>query len=115
MVDNIGLSIDKDDFAIPLVELMKHTQQIGSFFSQGFDEDGDRKDFFEHEDIEMECLKLIRRFLETSDDPPIQQIASSQAIPLLGEYLDLEDKYKVDAANCLRIIFARGTDMSIKR
>lgn len=115
LVDKIGLSIDKEDFAIPLAELMKYTQQIGSFFSQGFDEDGDRKDYFEHEDIEMECLKLIRRFLETSDNPPIQQIASSQAISLLGEYLDLEDKYKIEAANCLRIIFARGTDMSIKR
>ena len=75
--DKLGLPIDKERFERPLTDLMEHTQHFVWVLNQGADgtnEERTEADIYIHKDIEIDCLRLIRRFLEVESNPPIDQI-----------------------------------------
>jgi len=125
LVNEIGLPIDREDFERPLTDLMGYTQQLVSILRNRFDddtyddEDSDNEGDKEFEDIELDCLQLIRQFLEIESDPPIQhtiqRMVDLDVIPLLAKYL-LADNDKFDdtlvseAAICMLSILRHGTD-----
>jgi len=108
--NNLGLPINKEDFERPLIELMGHTQQIVWVLNQCdllVNEDGTIKERDLHKDIELDCLRLVRRFLEVESNPPIQQM--TKAIPTLTNKLDKGFEYKVEAVTSLQHILTKGT------
>ena len=109
--NKLGLPIDKERFERPLTDLMEHTQQFVWVLNEGVHgPNGERseEDFYRHEDIEIDCLRLIRRFLEVENNPPIQQITN--AISYLAERMGSTDVYKIEAASCMKKIIERGSD-----
>ena len=109
LVNEIGLPIDREDFERPLTDLMGNMQQFVSVLTNRFndntndddeDSDDDEEDK-EYEDIELDCLQLIRRFLEIESNPPIQQtvrcMVDLDVIPLLAKYLRADDDKFDDA------------------
>jgi len=108
--NKLGLPINKEDFERPLAELMGHTQQIVWVLNQCdllVNDDGTRKERELHKDIELDCLRLVRQFLEVESNPPIQQM--TKAIPTLTNQLEKGFEYKVEAATSLQHILTIGT------
>jgi len=114
LTGKIGLSIDNEEFDSNVTDLVEHIEQISWVVSQCHaltEDDEDSVDSNrEYGDIEVDCLRLIRRFLEVDDNPPIQQITDSQVVPCLARYLNLDDDFRVEAASCLKNILAKGTN-----
>ena len=131
LVNEIGLPIDREDFERPLTDLMGHTQQLVSILINRFDDDtyddddSDNEGDKEYEDIELDCLQLIRQFLEIESNPSIQQrvqllsliqrMVDLDIIPLLAKYLradndTFDDALVVEAASSILSILRHGTD-----
>ena len=110
---DLGLPIDMTDFERPLADLIEYAQQIVWVLNQcdlEINEEATEVQRDHHQDITLDCLKLIGRFLlEVEDNPPINQIIN--VIPCLANWLaDGVDEYKVEAASALTNILARGTE-----
>mmetsp|Transcript_29054 Transcript_29054/g.61836 ORF Transcript_29054/g.61836 Transcript_29054/m.61836 type:complete len:213 (+) Transcript_29054:237-875(+) len=105
--DDLTLPIDKEEFERPLKELLRHAHQIAWILSQRrvTAQCDNIMSCTEYEDIEPDCLMLIRQFLEIESIPPIRQIVD--AIPTMADLLNNE--YKMDAASSLKHILERGT------
>jgi len=109
---DLGLTIKKEDFIRPLADLIKYSQQIAWVLNQCDSEINDEANEVQtthHEDIQLDCLTLIGRFLlEVEDNPPINQIIN--VIPCLANWLaDGVDEYKVEVVTSLRHILTKGT------
>lgn len=127
LTNEIGLPIDREDFERPLTDLMGNMQQLVLVLTNRFndntdddDEDSDDEEDKEYEDIELDCLQLIRQFLEIESNPPIQQtvrcMVDLDVIPLLAKYLladndNFDDALVVEAASSMLSIL-RNTFLS---
>ena len=115
--NKLGLLIDKERFERPLTDLMEHTQQFVWVLNQGergTNEERTEADLYIHKDIEIDCLRLIRRFLEVESNPPIDQITN--ALSYMTSQMSIrrateeQMKYQMEAASCLKDLLERGTD-----
>ena len=115
--DTIGLPIDREDFERPLEDLMVHTQQIVSVLNQSDGEvnnEGSEEEVERYDDIVVDCLRLVRQFLEVENNPPVQQVA--KAIQSLANCLySRNDEIKLEAAHSLMAILTKGTDENRKK
>jgi len=116
--DTIGLPVDIDVLERSLEDLMVHTQQIVSVLNQSdaeVNEDANEEVLNRYTDIHLDCLKLLHRFSEAENNPPIQQI--SNATTCLVNWLQngVADEKKLGAAHILKNILAKGTDGDRKK
>ena len=86
---DLGLPINMTDFERPLADLIEYAQQIVWVLNQcdlEINEEANEVQRDHHQDITLDCLKLIGRFLlEVEDNPPINQIIN--VIPCLANWL----------------------------
>lgn len=110
--DGIGLELgDKAAFDSDLDELKEHTHQLAKILEGRRALEIINPDDYDdpYEDIEIDCLKLIHRFLEDSA-PPIAEVAV--AIPSLVKicggprHIDRE----LESATSLKLILDRGAE-----
>jgi len=117
LINKLGLPINKEDLERPLTDLIGHTHQVVSVLTNRYNDDDssdddsdsdDEEDERKYEDIELDCLRLVRRILEIESNPPIQQM--TKAIPTLINRLEKgSDEYKVEVVTSLQYILAKGT------
>ena len=111
----VGICLDKEELGSSFEDLVEYAQQVAwvvSKISAG-DDDSVNDESQDYEDVQIDCLKLVRRFLELKNNPPtIQQIAA--AIPGLANSLKLGIEHQTEAVTSLKIILARGTSEHIK-
>jgi len=110
--DTIQLPIEREDFERPLADLIGHTHQLVSVLNQSdgeVNEDANEEEVERYDDIVVDCLRLVRQFLEVENNPPIQQVA--KAIQSLANCLySGNDEVKLEAAHSLVNILTKGTD-----
>jgi len=110
LMDKIGLPITKTEFDRSLHKLFGYRHQIGSVVKECFTPDGLHKDS-EYADIELDCLRLIRRFVVVVvDEVTIHQIVELNVIPLLGRYLthQFPQIFNVEASVAVNSFLLKG-------
>jgi len=110
--DEIGLPIVKDEYVVPLVELVEYTPHFINVlrhrYQSSIGEDISH-DTLEYIDIEVDCLKLLHRFISEQDIPPIQQMAN--VVSCLAKCLQSgSNDHKKEAATFFMIILDKGTN-----
>ena len=115
LIDKLCLPISKKDFERPLADLMKHTEKIVCVLNQcdaEVNDEGTEEETEFYEDLRLDFLKLIRRFLEVENNPPIELVASNGATCLINCLVGAtEDSiYQLEAAHSLMNILVKGTD-----
>ena len=116
--DKLGLPINKKDFERPLADLLEHTEKILWVLNQcdaEVNDDGTEEEIEFYEDLQLDFLRLIRRFLEVENNPPIELVASDGAV-CLNNWLAraTKDDYQLEAAHSLMNILVKGTDENRK-
>ena len=78
-------------------------------------DEGTEEEIEFHEDLQLDFLRLIRRFLEVEIDPPLELVASNGAI-CLNNWLAgaTNDDYQLEAAHSLMNILVKGIDENRK-
>jgi len=109
LMDKIGLPMTKTEFDRSLHKLFGYRHQIGSVVKGCSTSEGIHKDS-EYVDIELDCLRLIRRFVVMVDEVTIHQIVELNVIPLLERYLtpQFNDRYIWEASVAVNSFLLRG-------
>ena len=116
--DKLSLPVDKEAFDRSVEDLLEHAEQFVWVLNQGeaeINEDATEVDLDRHHDIEVDCLKLICRFLEIENNPPIHQVAgaiSFLAIRLSRAISSNEGEQEIACA--IKNILAKGTEEHVK-
>ena len=98
--DELDLPLpDKKTFYCPLQDMIVHLPQIASIVlrNPGYSV------------IEIDCLKLIRGFLEINENPPIQQVIECPGLIQGLSRTRHKMECQIEAATSLLIILERGT------
>ena len=112
LTNQIGLTIDKDYFERPLADLLLHAKQFAWVLLQGYNPTNDATMDY-HSAIEIDCLKLIRHFLEVDSKSPAL-LQYPDLIPCLVGLLGVINENRLDAAYSLKCILEYGTEENRK-
>jgi len=103
LANEIGLPIDRADLE---TDFMTHIQQFVWVLMQCHESDMNER-FCQYTDIEIDCLKVVRRYLEVNTSS-VQEVV--ELIPCLVNSMTNSQEMKLEAAHSLKDIFAKGTD-----
>lgn len=102
LANEIGLPIDRADLE---TDFMTHIQQFVWVLMQCHESDMNER-FCQYTDIEIDCLKVVRRYLEVNTSS-VQGVV--ELIPCLVNSMTNSEEMKLEAAHSLKDILAKGT------